>query len=80
MSWAAELSEEELYGLFWLLGEFGIRTSKQNLLDSFNERGRARTGLLGVLGFVHGHPLSQEDAMREIRNAFKPTTPQQPQD
>ena len=60
--WAAELSADEMYGLLWLLGEFGIRTSESNLLDSIQEPGRARTGLLGALDFVHGHPLSQEQA------------------
>lgn len=70
-SWAAELSAEEMYGLLWFLGEFGIRTSEDNLLPSIQEIGRARTGLLGALGFVHGHPLSQEQAMKAIRNAYK---------
>ena len=70
--WAAELSADEMYGLLWLLGEFGIRTSAEYLLpDSIREKGRARSGLLGALGFVHGQPLSQEQAMQAIRNAFK---------
>ena len=69
--WAAELSEDEMYTLLWLLGEFGIRTSAEHLPDSIREKGRARTGLLGALGFVHGQPLSQEQAMKSIRNAFK---------
>ena len=69
--WAANLSDEEMYGLLWLLGEFGIRTSEHNLIDSIQETGRARTGLLGALGFVHGHPLSQEQAIKTIRNAYK---------
>ena len=69
--WAASLSDEEVYGLLWLLGEFGIRTSEYNLVDSIQEVGRARTGLLGALGFVHGHPVNQEQAMKVIRNAYK---------
>jgi hypothetical protein len=69
--WAADLTDEQMYGLLWFLGEFGIRTSESNLLDSIQETGRARTGLLGALGFVHGHPLSQEQAIKAIRNAFK---------
>ena len=73
--WAADLTDEQVYGLLWLLGEFGIRTSEYNLLDSIQEAGRARTGLLGALGFVHGHPLSQEQAMQAIRNAFKSNPP-----
>jgi hypothetical protein len=73
--WAAELSADEMYGLLWLLGEFGIRTSAENLPDSILEKGRARTGLLGALGFVHGQPLSQEQAMQTIRNAFKANPP-----
>jgi len=72
--WAANLSDEEMYGLLWLLGEFGIRTSEYNLVDSLQEVGRARTGLLGALGFVHGRPVTQEQAMKAIRNAYK-TTP-----
>ena len=74
-SWAADLTDEQMYGLLWFLGEFGIRTSEYNLLDSIQETGRARTGLLGALGFVHGHPLSQEEAMQAIRNAFKANPP-----
>lgn len=74
-SWAADLSDEQMYGLLWFLGEFGIRTSEYNLLDSIQEPGRARTGLLGALGFVHGHPLSQDQAMQAIRNAFKANPP-----
>ncbi len=73
--WAAELTDEQMYGLLWLLGEFGIRTSEYNLLDSIQEIGRARTGLLGALGVIHGHPLSQEQAMQAIRNAFKANPP-----
>jgi hypothetical protein len=69
--WAADLTDKQMYGLLWFLGEFGIRTSESNLLDSIQETGRARTGLLGALGFVHGHPLSQEQAIKAIRNAFK---------
>ncbi len=69
--WAANLTEDELYGLLWLLGEFGVRTSVSNLLDSIQEKGRARTGLLGALGFVHGTPLSKDEALSAIRNAFK---------
>ena len=69
--WAASLSDEEIYGLLWLLGEFGIRTSEYNLVDSIQEVGRARTGLLGALGFVHGRPVTQEQAMKAIRNAYK---------
>lgn len=69
--WAADLSDEEMYGLLWFLGEFGIRTSEYNLVDSIQEVGRARTGLLGALGFVHGHPVNQEQAIKVIRNAYK---------
>jgi hypothetical protein len=69
--WAAELSADEMYGLLWLLGEFGIRTSAENLPDSIREKGRARTGLLGALGFVHGRPLSKDKALSAIRNAYK---------
>jgi hypothetical protein len=64
-----------MYGLLWLLGEFGIRTREYNLLSSIQVIGRVRTGLLGALGFVHGHPLSQEQAMQGIRNAFKANPP-----
>jgi hypothetical protein len=73
--WAADLTDKQMYGLLWFLGEFGIRTSESNLLDSIQETGRARTGLLGALGFVHGHPLGQEQAMQAIRNAFKANPP-----
>ena len=69
--WAANLTDEEMYGLLWFLGELGIRTSEHNLLSSIQEVGRARTGLLGALGFVHGHPVTQEQAMKAIRNAYK---------
>ncbi len=75
--WAANLTEDELYGLLWLLGEFGIRTSTANLFDSIREKGRARTGLLGALAFVHGHPLSKEKAKAAIRNAFTTDIPTQ---
>jgi hypothetical protein len=69
--WAASLSDEEIYGLLWLPGQFGIRISEYNLVDSIQEVGRARTGLLGALGFVHGRPVTQEQAMKAIRNAYK---------
>jgi hypothetical protein len=72
--WAAELSDDEMYGLPWLLGEFGIRSSAENLLDAIREKGRARTGLLGALGFVHGIPLSKDEALLAIRNAYKDDT------
>ena len=65
--WARNLSDEEIYGLLWLIGEFGIRTCEETLLDSIQEIGRARTGLLGVLEFVHGRPLSEEQAKQSIR-------------
>jgi hypothetical protein len=69
--WAASLSDEEMYGLLWLLGEFGIRTSQQNLLSSIQEAGRARTGLLGALDCVHGNALTEEEAKHAIRNCYK---------
>jgi hypothetical protein len=78
--WAANLTEEQVYGLFWLLGEFGIRTHPASLPDAITEPGRARTGLLGALGFVHGRPLTQEEAMAAIRNAFQTHTSDQLQD
>ena len=71
MSWAANLSAEQMYGLLWLIGEFGIRTSEYSLQENIRVPGRARTGLLGVLDFVHGSPLTQEEAMQSIRNAYK---------
>jgi hypothetical protein len=78
--WARNLSDEEIYGLLWLVGEFGIRTSEYNLLDSIQETGRSRTGLLGVLGFVHGYPLSLEQAKYSIRNCYKLNSPNQNHD
>jgi hypothetical protein len=75
--WAADLSDEQMYGLLWLLGEFGIRTSEYTLVDSIQEVGRARTGLLGALGFVHGHPVTQEEALKAIRHGYKTSPPLQ---
>lgn len=57
--------------VLWLIGEFGIRTSEYSLQENLRVPGRARTGLLGVLDFVHGSPLTQEEAMQSIRNAYK---------
>jgi hypothetical protein len=54
MSWAANLSDEQMYGLLWLIGEFGIRTSEHSFQEIVRVPGRARTGLLGILEFVHG--------------------------
>lgn len=71
MSWATNLAAEQMYGLLWLIGEFGIRTSEHSLQENIRVPGRARTGLLGVLDFVHGSPLTQEEAMQSIRNAYK---------
>jgi len=75
--WAANLSDEEMYGLLWFLGEFGIRSQEYNLHKDIQQPGRARTGLLGALGFVHGRPVTQEQAMKSIRNAYKTTPPTQ---
>jgi hypothetical protein len=75
--WAANLSDEEMYGLLWFLGEFGIRSSEYNLHEEIQQPGRARTGLLGALGFVHGRPLTQEKAMRAMRNAYKDSSQNQ---
>lgn len=71
--WAANLSDEEMYGLLWFLGEFGIRTSEDSLLSYIKQVGRARTGLLGALGFCHGQPVTQEQGMKAIGNAYKVT-------
>ena len=64
----------------WLIGEFGIRTSEHSFQEIVRVPGRARTGLLGVLEFVHGRPLTQEEAMKAIRNAFKMSSSNQVQD
>lgn len=77
MSWAANLSDEQMYGLLWLIGEFGIRSSEYSLQKDIRVPGRARTGLLGVLDFVHGSPLTQEEAMQSIRNAYKSSSSNQ---
>jgi len=71
MSWAANFSDEQMYGLLWLIGEFGIRTSEDSFQEIVRVPGRARTGLLGVLDFVHESPLTQEEAMKAIRNCYK---------
>ena len=71
MRWAANLSDDQMYGLLWLIGEFGIRASEHSFQEIVRVPGRARTGLLGILEFVHGRPLTQEEAMKAIRNAFK---------
>jgi hypothetical protein len=75
--WAANLSDEEMYGLLWFLGEFGIRSSEYNLHEDIQQPGRARTGLLGALGFVHGRPLTEEQAKQAIRGAYKNATGKQ---
>ena len=65
--WARNLSDEEIYGLLWLIGGFGFGTSKEILLDSIQEIGQARTCLLGILDYVHGRSLSEEQARQSIR-------------
>ena len=68
---AANLSDEEMYGLLWFLGEFGMRSQEYNLHMDIQQPGRARTGLLGALGFVHGRPSTEEQAKQAIRCAYK---------
>ena len=80
MRWAANLSDDQMYGLLWLIGEFGIRASEHSFQEIVRVPGRARTGLLGILEFVHGRPLTQEEAMKAIRNAFKVSSLNQFQD
>jgi len=69
--WAVNLSEEELYGLLWFIGELGMRTNEHNLIETINSKGRPRTGLLGILRFAHGRPMNLEEAKKAIRNAYK---------
>ena len=79
MRWAANLSDDQMYGLLWLIGEFGIRASEHSFQEIIQVPGRARTGLLGILEFVHGRPLTQEEAMQAIRNAYKVSSSNQVQ-
>ena len=65
--WAAELSDEEIFAFLWLFGEFGIRKSPESVRDLIREKGRARSGLLGAMEFVHGKPLSLEEAMNRVK-------------
>ena len=66
--WAAELSDDEIFAFLWLFGEFGIRTSADSVHDLIREKGRARSGLLGALEFVHGKPLSLDEAMNRVKS------------
>ena len=80
MRWAANPSDDQMYGLLWLIGEFGLRSSEHSFQEIIQVPGRARTGLLGILEFVHGRPLTQEEAMQAIRNAYKVSSSNQIQD
>ena len=66
--WAAELSDEEMFAFLWLFGEFGVRTSPDSVLDLIRGKGRARSGLLGAMEFVHGNPLSLDEAVNRVRS------------
>jgi len=66
--WAAELSSDEIFAFLWLFGEFGIRTSADSVRDLIREKGRARSGLLGAMEFVHGNPLSLDEAVNRVRS------------
>ena len=66
--WAAELSSDEIFAFIWLFGEFGIRTSADSVRDLIREKGRARSGLLGAMEFVHGKPLSLDEAVNRVRS------------
>ena len=79
MRWAANPSDDQMYGLLWLIGEFGIRSSEHSFQEIVGVPGRARTGLLGILEFVHGKPLTQEEATKAIRNAYKVSSSNQVQ-
>ena len=66
--WAAELSSDKICAFIWLFGEFGIRTSADSVRDLIREKGRARSGLLGAMAFVHGKPLNLGEAMNRVRS------------
>ena len=66
--WAAELSSDEIFAFLWLFGEFGIRTSADSVRDLIRKKGRARSGLLGAMEFVHNKPLRLDEAMNRIRS------------
>lgn len=72
--WAAELTEEEMYGLLWMLGEAGIRVQAHELenLDALkNKNKRARIGLVEALRYVQGAPKTLEQALDVIRDAAR---------
>ena len=70
--WAADLTPDEMLALLWVVGEFGCRSSPDDPeyppLGLFS-LARKEVGRQMLVGFVHGSPLTLEQAREQVRRA-----------
>jgi len=70
--WAADLTPDEMRALLWVVGEFGCRSSPDD--PAYGVVGelmlaRKEVGRQMLFGFVHGSPLTLEQAQQQVRRA-----------
>lgn len=71
-SWAADLSEEQLYGLLWMVGEFGIRASAHDpQSDARYPDLRRDAGRQAVIDYVRGQARTLAEVQQMIRDCHK---------
>lgn len=69
--WASRLSSDQLVALLWMIGEFGVRSSPDNANITHGHEGRKEAARKAIINFVHGNPVSLEQAKRQIIEACK---------
>ena len=71
-SWAAGLTSDQLMALLWMVGEYGIRSSAERAGPAVGCDIRREVGRRALVSFVHHHPISLEEAKRQIRQGLEP--------
>lgn len=70
--WAADLDEEQVQAILWLLGEFGCRSVKlREKLLAEGEYSRAVAALEGLSAIVKGERVGLADALMLVRNELE---------
>lgn len=74
--WAKNLTEDEIQGLLWMIGEYGLRNERVNRMKLFSKipvrcvpDARIKCALVNILGFVKYNRFDGDGAIEKIRES-----------
>lgn len=74
--WAKNLTEDEIEGLLWMIGEYGLRKDRINRMEILSKipvrcvpDARIKCALVNIMGFVRNNRFDGDGAIERIREA-----------